>query len=328
MAVLTLFAAASLCGFVAVLAAGARSHFIADEVEWVRPVGADPSTAYRTIRLTSSRGVFLAHVRLREPWASAKRPPASFRWLPRRPAAYPQAPPSALIKLPRLRFAYHSTSHERLVVTPYWLPALLLLALPLLWLTKSLALAKLRGRVRRGICPDCRYDLRASTGRCPECGREIGMGTLAARKAERVTRWVLPASPLLTLGVLALLGVFSRPRPPAAPSGLVAVRADDLVRDRRFTRYESPWSIIRLEWADRSSNETGFTIERRFDGRSWTRFGETNQAVAYDHLPPRTAFEYRVFAKNDFGSSGPSNVARFSAEADEGSPNAPRRTAP
>jgi hypothetical protein len=56
----------------------------------------------------------------------------------------------------------------RRVVLPMWLPVLLA-ALP-----PAIALARRERRRRRtlkGLCPRCGYDLRASPGRCPECGR-------------------------------------------------------------------------------------------------------------------------------------------------------------
>ncbi len=48
-----------------------------------------------------------------------------------------------------------------------WIPALLLAIMP-----ARLVFIRYRGRrrLRRGLCARCGYDLRASTGRCPECG--------------------------------------------------------------------------------------------------------------------------------------------------------------
>lgn len=47
---------------------------------------------------------------------------------------------------------------------PLWLPASVFAVLPALWLSKGLR------RRRRGLCPNCGYDLRANPDRCPECG--------------------------------------------------------------------------------------------------------------------------------------------------------------
>jgi hypothetical protein len=54
------------------------------------------------------------------------------------------------------------------VMAPYWSLALLLAGGPLLAL--GLRRAKRKRRVAAGLCPSCRYDLRATPGRCPECG--------------------------------------------------------------------------------------------------------------------------------------------------------------
>ena len=52
-------------------------------------------------------------------------------------------------------------------VFPLLAPALL----PSLWLLRRV---RRRRRRRRGLCPACGYDVRASPGRCPECGLEYG----------------------------------------------------------------------------------------------------------------------------------------------------------
>lgn len=54
-----------------------------------------------------------------------------------------------------------------MVRLPLWIPALLLTIMP----TRMVFIRyRDRRRLRRGLCVCCGYDLRASTGRCPECG--------------------------------------------------------------------------------------------------------------------------------------------------------------
>jgi hypothetical protein len=61
------------------------------------------------------------------------------------------------------------TSRHRLVVIPYWAPALIF-GLPLIVSTTR---RLLRRRRHPGRCPVCEYDLRATPQRCPECGTEF-----------------------------------------------------------------------------------------------------------------------------------------------------------
>jgi hypothetical protein len=55
----------------------------------------------------------------------------------------------------------------RLIAVPYWFIAAFL-SVPLI--RAMLVARRRRGRLDRGLCPDCGYDIRATPGRCPECG--------------------------------------------------------------------------------------------------------------------------------------------------------------
>jgi hypothetical protein len=57
-------------------------------------------------------------------------------------------------------------SHAAFTV-PHWFPALLGAVAPLVWLRRF---RRTRRRKARGLCARCGYDLRATPGRCPECG--------------------------------------------------------------------------------------------------------------------------------------------------------------
>jgi hypothetical protein len=74
------------------------------------------------------------------------------------------------------------------VAFPLWAPAALFAALPLVRACRSML--RRRRLNRPGVCSKCGYDLRATPGRCPECGAQavsplLRQGELQDRKTPR-----------------------------------------------------------------------------------------------------------------------------------------------
>jgi hypothetical protein len=69
-----------------------------------------------------------------------------------------------------------SAPHRLTDVMVWWgWPFLIFVFLPACWVAVRIpAFLQRRDRVRRGLCPACGYDLRATPDRCPECGPVAG----------------------------------------------------------------------------------------------------------------------------------------------------------
>ena len=89
-----------------------------------------------------------------------------FIWPPSRTADMMPHPPS-------FEFRYIDASHSGMdirfyvIALPHWFLAALLAMAPALFLWRRLRASH---RLHRNLCRNCGYDLRASPGRCPECG--------------------------------------------------------------------------------------------------------------------------------------------------------------
>ncbi len=93
-----------------------------------------------------------------------------------------------------------------------------------------------------------------------------------------------------------------------------------------LTASADPAGEILLNWSPASQNAEYFRMERAQSDTGWTNLGSLNPELnAYRDVNVDTGVEYsyRVFAGNDAGESGASNVASAMVEADDEKPAAP-----
>jgi hypothetical protein len=169
---LTLLSAASLVLCVAVCVLWERSHSTGWLADWTRPA--------TTIQFGAARGVLWAYRAVEPPALTARRSPGLTlqRYpAPTHPRAWGYGPPSIPYHVDTAGFAYGSGPYAtvpgrqaRILLVPAWSAAGLTLLPPLAWLHRLRRRRQRRARAAAGLCPHCAYDLRATPGRCPECG--------------------------------------------------------------------------------------------------------------------------------------------------------------
>lgn len=151
----------SLLLLLGVLFVWIRSETMTDDIFWHTPD--------RMTRLRTSGGGFWFETR---PWPYGVTPRREWHQFHDKPV-YPFAASPASPLHERLGFFITTEGYDLLLVAPYWSLALLTAPLPLLRLRAILLHRRRRKRIAHNLCPNCGYDLRASSDKCPECGTLI-----------------------------------------------------------------------------------------------------------------------------------------------------------
>ena len=150
-------------------------------------------------------------------------------------------------------------------VFPLWLPILFLAAAPFAWL---IGLLWPRFWRRPGFCVGCGYDLRASTVRCPECGRLIAIDATAPRKTSWRRRSPIVAAAAVIIACLVSLFACGR---------VIGVRQE--VITRQFTVNREFWNAVRYDNVDaaRAAVVSGADIDLRGSPGQWALFYAVSQ---------------------------------------------------
>jgi hypothetical protein len=134
----------------------------------------------RAIWLISARGGFAVETRFQDipfPWDLHNSRPVNVTRRIAGESSYPAVGSAAPSGVGRLGFGHWSSSYgggfaatSRRVWFPAWSAALVTGVCPAVWLVRRVRERRSLRRARAGLCCRCGYDLRASPGRCPECG--------------------------------------------------------------------------------------------------------------------------------------------------------------
>ena len=191
---LNLLTAVSLLLCVAVLALWVRSYNVGDRLTWTHLERRAGFLDSRFVTLYSGAGAFMVERRAGTETGALLSAhhfgESGFRWEQRSHPYYPrnidsfwgtsyegmgfwwmrnrgESDEPDYLEKPRTR-----AWSDHLVVVPWWSLATLSLILPAVRALASVRRMRRRRHEKSGLCSACGYDLRATPGRCPECGHQ------------------------------------------------------------------------------------------------------------------------------------------------------------
>jgi hypothetical protein len=197
--ILTAFSALLLLFSIGAAVMWIRSYFVGEAFDWSLP-SQDPLVD-RSLSINSGRGGIAFSFDQWAAWELGVRKPAlrnqsvkSFQHIELVKPYYPRVLNSAWFS----RWGFEWSGYDvtisptsvgngiikaRNILVPYW-SLLVPTAIPaLVWLMLLKKRRKRNGRLAKGLCLRCGYDLRATPQRCPECGAEPDPWALATLKS-------------------------------------------------------------------------------------------------------------------------------------------------
>jgi hypothetical protein len=163
---LTILSALSLLVFLAAVVLWVRSYFVGDVIGFEN--SAHPPEVNEWFVRSNYGSLYLARNEFQP--SPSRRHLYPLVWIshaPNRGLCGPVSRPAYFILGP---FSIGRTEGHSAFTLPHWSLAALTAIAPLIWFNRFNRWRRTRRRVLNRLCIRCGYDLRATPGRCPECG--------------------------------------------------------------------------------------------------------------------------------------------------------------